>query len=154
MSNLRVFDEELDLGPPNWETLTSYERENLTARGRMQEPIDWSKRQTIQIYTPSLARLDWDEKTRSEEAELAKKEELAKTQKPLDTQRKSKGRLGEISLSPLKTIEPLPPSHRSTYIKKKVQFQDTPTSTSKAKGRRRKIKQRKTKRRKYKRSKK
>ena len=145
MSNLRVYDETLDLSPIKWETQTSYERANRPVTAPTREPIDWSKTELRRIYTPSLARVEWDEKTSTEEAQIAKRAELAKSQKPIDTRKPFKGRLGQIPLPPLGTFDPLPTTQHSSVDvpDKKVRFSDT----SKAKGRRRQTKRRQTKRR-------
>ena len=149
MSNLRVYDETLDLSPIKWETLTSYERANRPVTASTREPIDWSKTELRRIYTPSLARVEWDEKTSTEKAQIAKRAELAKSQKPIDTRKPFKGRLGQIPLPEIGTFDPLPTTQRSSadVPDKKVRFSDT----SKARGLRRKTKRRQTKRRQTKR---
>ena len=153
MSNLRVYDETLDLSPIKWEKQTSYERANRPVTAPTREPIDWSKTELRRIYTPSLARVEWDEKTSTEKAQIAKRAELAKSQKPIDTRKQFSGRLGQIPLPEIGTFDPLPTTQHSSVDvpDKKVRFSDT--STSKAKGRRRKTKRRQTKRRQTKRRK-
>lgn len=146
MSNLRVYDETLDLGPPKWEEMTSYERAKVPVTASTRPPPNWSNMELRRIYTPSLARPVWDEKTSTEKAQIAKREEHAK---PVDTRKPFKGRLGQIPLPPLGTFDPLPTTQHSSVdvSDKKVKFSDT----SKAGGLRRKTKRRQTKRRQTKR---
>ena len=150
MSNLRDYDETLDLSPLKWEEMTSYERAKVPVTASTRPPPNWSNMELRTPYTPSLARSVWDEKTSTEKVQIAKREALAK---PVDTRKPFKGRLGQIPLPPLGTFDPLPerssvdaPQRSSTPSKKKVQFEDA----SRAKGVRRKTKRGKTKRKKTK----
>ena len=149
MSNLRVYDETLDLSTPKWEELTSYERMKLPATASTRPRPDWSNMELRRPYTPSLARPVWDKKTSTEEAQIAKRAELAKSEKPIDTRKPFKGRLGQIPLPAIGTFDPLPAPQRTSVDvpDKKVRFSDT----SKARGLRRKTKRRQTKRRQTKR---
>lgn len=147
MSNLRVYDETLDLSPPKWEEMTSYERAKVPVTASTRPPPNWSNMELRTPYTPSLVQPVWDEKTSTEKAQIAKREELAK---PVDTRKPFKGRLGQIPLPPLDTFDPLPTPQYSNSdapsSNKKVQIQDI----SRAQGRRRKTKHKKTARRKTK----